>query len=49
MFEPLTRKFQTWRRRRQTLRRLHMLDDRLLADMGTCRDDLEAFISTRVD
>jgi Domain of unknown function (DUF1127). len=47
MFEPLTRKFQDWRLRRLTARRLHQLDDRLLADIGTRRDSIEAFVANR--
>lgn len=47
MFEPLTRKFQDWRLRRLSVRRLHQLDDRLLADIGTRRDSIDAFVTQR--
>jgi uncharacterized protein YjiS (DUF1127 family) len=44
MFEPLTRKFTDWRLRRIAIRTLHTLDDRLLADLGTTRDDIACFV-----
>ena len=46
MFEPLTRKFTDWRLRRIAIRKLHTLDDRLLADVGTTRDDIACFVSS---
>lgn len=46
MFEPLTRKFTDWRQRRIAIRRLHALDDRLLADLGTKRDDIACFVAS---
>ena len=45
MFEPLTRKFNDWRLRRVAMRKLHHLDDRLLADVGTKRDDIAGFVA----
>lgn len=45
MFEPLTRKFLDWRQRRIAIRTLHMLDDRLLADVGTKRDNIAGFVA----
>ena len=45
MFEPLTRKFLDWQQRRVAVRKLHMLDDRLLADVGTKRDDIACFVA----
>lgn len=45
MFEPLTRKFTDWRLRRIAIRKLHTLDDRLLADVGTTRDGIRSFVS----
>jgi uncharacterized protein YjiS (DUF1127 family) len=45
MFEPLTRKFQDWRLRRIAIRKLHSLDDRLLNDLGTRREDIAAFVA----
>lgn len=44
MFEPLTRKFTDWRLRRIAIRKLHNLDDRLLADIGTQREDIACFV-----
>jgi uncharacterized protein YjiS (DUF1127 family) len=46
MFEPLTRKFTDWRQRRLAIRRLHTLDDRLLADIGTKREDIACFVAS---
>lgn len=46
MLEPLTRKFTDWRLRRIAIRKLHTLDDRLLADVGTTRDDIDCFVSS---
>ena len=46
MFEPLTRKFTDWRLRRVAIRRLHTLDDRLLADIGAKREDIACFVAT---
>lgn len=45
MFEPLTRKFIDWRQRRIAIRTLHSLDDRLLADLGTRREDIACFVA----
>jgi uncharacterized protein YjiS (DUF1127 family) len=49
MFQPLTRKFFDWRLRRMTIRKLHTLDDRLLADMGALRDDIDRFVQGKWD
>lgn len=46
MFEPLARKFLDWRQRRLAIRRLHSLDDRLLTDIGTKREDIACFVAT---
>ena len=46
MFEPLTRKFTDWRLRRIAIRKLHTLDDRMLADVGTTRDAIDYFVSS---
>jgi uncharacterized protein YjiS (DUF1127 family) len=46
MFEPLLRKFVDWRLRRTTIRKLHSLDDRLLADLGTQRDEIARFVAS---
>lgn len=45
MFEPLTRKFLGWRQQRIAIRKLHTLDDRLLADVGTRREDIACFVA----
>lgn len=44
MFAPLTRKFVAWAQRRLAIRRLERLDDRLLADVGTRRDEISSFV-----
>lgn len=49
MFAPLTRKFTDWRLRRIAIRKLHTLDDRLLADVGTNRDDIVCFVAATAD
>ena len=46
MLEPLTRKFADWRLRRIAIRQLHTLDDRLLADLGTRREDIACFVAS---
>lgn len=45
MFEPIARKFVDWSRRRHAIRRLRVLDDRLLADMGVRRAEIDAFVA----
>ena len=45
MFEPLTRRLQAWHMRNLTRRKLSMLDNRLLADMGIERDQIGAFVA----
>jgi len=45
MFEPLTRKFIDWRLRRIAIRKLHTLDDRMLADVGTSREHIASFVA----
>ena len=47
MFEPLTRKFIDWRLRRIAIRKLHTMDDRMLADLGTTRDDIVCFVNSQ--
>jgi len=46
MFEPLTRKFIAWHQRRIAIRRLERMDDRLLADVGTKRDEISCFVDS---
>jgi len=48
MLGALARKFIDWRERRIAIYLLHQLDDRLLADLGTKRDDIACFV-TRTD
>lgn len=45
MFEPLTRKIRGWQQRREAIRKLHALDDRLLGDIGTKREDIACFVA----
>ncbi|GEM_PF-934792 len=49
MFEPLALSLRNWRLRQVTRRKLAMLDDRLLADIGTQRDTIGDFITRRAD
>lgn len=44
MIRMLTEKFSEWLLCRDASRRLQGLDDRLLADMGTRREDIECFV-----
>ena len=46
LFDPIARKLHAWRERRLAIRRLHQLDDRLLADLGASRDDIVRFVQT---
>lgn len=46
MFEPLIRRYADWRLRRIAIHRLHHLDDRLLADLGTERNQIESFVAS---
>lgn len=45
MFEPIRNRLRLWHLRQVTRRKLSMLDDRLLADIGTRRSGIAAFIS----
>lgn len=45
MFEPLTRRLRNWHIRNVTRRKLRMLDDRLLADIGTERSAIGDFVA----
>lgn len=47
LFDPFARKFHNWRQRRLAIRRLHQLDDRLLADLGVSRDDIVRFVQSQ--
>ncbi len=46
MFEPVMSRFNDWRLRQIARRKLSMLDDRLLADLGTERETLLDFIAS---
>lgn len=45
MFQPMIRRFIEWRERRIAIYRLRNLDDRLLNDLGTQREDIVRFVS----
>lgn len=45
MFEPITRRFHAWHMRNYTRRRLAMLDNRILADLGIERDQIGDFVA----
>ncbi|MBN9334937.1 DUF1127 domain-containing protein [Devosia sp.] len=47
MFDPLKQRLRLWHLRNVTRRRLSMLDDRLLADIGTRRSGIAEFISAQ--
>lgn len=44
MISIIRQKFSGWLLCRNAARRLHGLDDRLLADMGTRREDIDCFV-----
>lgn len=45
MFEPIRKRLYRWHQRNATRRRLALLDDRLLADIGTKRSGIGDFIA----
>ena len=47
MLEPITSRLRRWHLRNVTRRKLSMLDDRLLTDIGTKRSGIADFISVR--
>ena len=49
MFKPLTRKITHWWFRQETIHKLEGLDDRLLSDMGTTREDIACFVDAELD
>ncbi len=44
MFNTMTRRFHRWRQRHAARRALALMDDHLLADLGTTRDCINEFI-----
>lgn len=49
MFEPIASRLRNWRLRNIARRKLAMLDDRLLADIGTERDTIGDFVARQPD
>jgi uncharacterized protein YjiS (DUF1127 family) len=47
MFEPISRRLRKWHIRSITRRKLSMLDDRLLADIGTNRNGISDFVAAQ--
>lgn len=45
MFEPIRNRLRLWHLRHVARRRLSMLDDRLLADIGTRRSSIAGFVA----
>ncbi|MNV97972.1 hypothetical protein D3C71_1931660 [compost metagenome] len=45
MFEPITRRLHAWHMRNFTRRRLNMLDNHLLADLGIERDQIDEYVA----
>jgi uncharacterized protein YjiS (DUF1127 family) len=45
MFEPIRNRLRLWHLRHVARRRLSMLDDRLLADIGTRRSGIAGFVA----
>ena len=45
LFEPITRRLHAWHMRNYTRRRLAMLDNRMLADLGIERDQIGDFVA----
>jgi uncharacterized protein YjiS (DUF1127 family) len=47
MFDTLTRRLIAWRKEQNAIRRLMLMDDYLLHDMGTSRDEIRDFVRSR--
>ncbi|GLQ58114.1 DUF1127 domain-containing protein [Devosia nitrariae] len=47
MFDTLTRRLIAWRKEQTAIRRLMLMDDHLLHDMGTSRDEIRDFVRSR--
>lgn len=45
MFNPILHRVRLWRLRNIARRKLAMMDDRMLADIGTERDAIDEFIA----
>ncbi|WP_297105813.1 DUF1127 domain-containing protein [uncultured Devosia sp.] len=45
MFEPITRRLHVWHIRNLTRRKLAMLDDRLLSDLGIERNQIGDYVA----
>jgi uncharacterized protein YjiS (DUF1127 family) len=45
MFDPILQKYRNWRLRAIARRKLALMDDRLLADIGTERDCIGDFVA----
>ena len=45
MFEPITRRLHAWHMRNVTRRRLALLDNHLLADLGIERDQIVDYVA----
>ena len=48
MFTRFTRRFRAWQQDRAAIRKLAMLDDRQLADMGIARSEIDGFVRDRI-
>ncbi|WEJ58429.1 DUF1127 domain-containing protein [Devosia sp. FJ2-5-3] len=48
MFKPIIHRIRNWHQRQDAIRRLRWLDDHLLYDIGTSKDDLPRFIRDKV-
>ena len=49
MFKTMTRHFHRWRLRHEARRALALMDDHLLADLGTTRDCISDFVLGQPD
>lgn len=47
MFDTLTRRLIAWREERIAIHKLMLMDDHLLYDMGTSREDIREFVRRR--
>ena len=48
MFEPIKNRLRRWHLRNLTRRQLALLDDRLLADIGTKRSGIADFVAAQI-